>query len=335
MNGLMPSQIQAAFKVDFGVDISKSTIVNWINMVAQPLRAVLKETPVPSSGYWNYDEIHMLIGGEKMYTLDTIDCETQFVPAALISDSMGRNAGLRLFREAKRKRDLPMVGLVKDCTTNLGDLLKTHNYKHLKQQNCLTHVKWIICKHVKAFAGLSKQSKKPVPPEWQWLLKRFYAVIDAKDETSAFISLEILRYTIERCEGAKLTELHTALKQIQGWLPKIIAHQRVPSLSSTNNRLEGQHKKYKYYPSFKRNMMTSEGAQRVLDTRVFKHNFELFPKYLDGVEAKYKEYRRDLTKNPHEPSLQGQGRHYVSKLSKLKRWCGNYTQLWDQYFQVL
>lgn len=334
MNGLMPSQIKDAFKIDFGVEISKTTIVNWINEVALPLRAVLKETPVPFSGYWNYDEIHMLIGGEKLYTLDTIDCVTRFVPATVISESMGRDAGRRLFQEARRNKQLSMAGLVKDCTTNLGDLMKTRSYKHLKQQNCLTHVKWATCKHVKAFAGLAKQSKKPVPPEWQWLLKRFYAVIDAKYETAAYVTLEILRDMIVRCEGKKIKELLTALKQIEGWLPKIIAHQRDSNLASTNNLIEGQYKKYKYYPSFKRNMMTPEGAQRVLDNRVYKHNFEGFPAYIESVESKYKEYRADLTKFPRDPSLKGQGRHFTSKLSKLKRWFGSYNQLWTQYFQI-
>ena len=38
MEGLNPAQIKKAFKTDFGIDISKSSIVNWINEVAEPLR---------------------------------------------------------------------------------------------------------------------------------------------------------------------------------------------------------------------------------------------------------------------------------------------------------
>jgi len=61
MNGLMPSQIREVFRIDFGLDIPLSTIVNWIEKASKPLRRVLKETPVPSSGYWGYDEIHLRI----------------------------------------------------------------------------------------------------------------------------------------------------------------------------------------------------------------------------------------------------------------------------------
>lgn len=60
-----------------------------------------------------------------------------------------------------------LLGLTKDCTTNLGELFKTRSFKSVKQQDCATHIKWIISKHIKAYTGLSEQTKKPIPPEWQ------------------------------------------------------------------------------------------------------------------------------------------------------------------------
>ncbi len=65
MEGLMPSQIQRVFKIDFGIKISLTPLVNWLNEAAKPLRKTLKETPVPSSGYWGYDEIHLRISKER------------------------------------------------------------------------------------------------------------------------------------------------------------------------------------------------------------------------------------------------------------------------------
>ncbi|KKM95026.1 hypothetical protein LCGC14_1192400, partial [marine sediment metagenome] len=66
-------------------------------------------------------------------------------------------------------------GIVKDCTTNLGGLFRKKSFKHILQQNCLMHVKWIVSAHVKAFAGMSKRSNKPLPKEWRWL--RSYGII--------------------------------------------------------------------------------------------------------------------------------------------------------------
>ena len=66
MNGLMPGQIAAVFEVDFGIEIARSTIEMWIDEAAEPFRETLKETPVPSSGCWGYDEIYLKVGGERI-----------------------------------------------------------------------------------------------------------------------------------------------------------------------------------------------------------------------------------------------------------------------------
>jgi len=334
MEGLMPSQIQRVFKIDFGVEMSLTTIYNWIEKVREPLREMLRTTPVPSSGYWGYDEIHLRIRKERMYAIDTVDVVTRFVPVARISENMGRDAGREVLMEGRKNCQLWINGLVKDCTTNLGGLFRTRSFKHIIQQNCLTHVKWIASAHVKAFAGMYKQSNKPVPKKWRWLLNRMYALINAKHETDAYIQLEIIRSTIEKLKGKRIKELHTALKQLEGWLPKIIAHLRNPFIPTTNNLLESYHKKYTYYPSFKRNMKTIKGAQRILDYRVFKHNFERFPKYRKAFEAKYEEFKIIISELPDGRVMGGQHRYFKAKFKKLDQWFGNYLQLWNEYFAL-
>lgn len=338
IEGLMPSQIKRALKIDMGVNISRASIVNWVNNAAKPLRETLSETPIPSSGYWGYDEIHMRVGGEKMYALTTVDTNTKFVPVALVSPSMGSKAGGLLFREARHKTALKIKGLVKDCTTNLGALLRKRSYKHVLQQNCKTHVKWIFSRHVKVFAGLPAGSTKPVPAEWRWLLNKFYNVIDAKDDTDAYIKLEILRSDVERLKKIKPKKhkrLAKAFDQLEKWLPKLLAYRRNPFIATTNNVLEGFHKKFEYYPSFKRNMMTQEGAQRVLDYRVFGHNFKKFPEALAEFETSYKEFRDVLSKSSGDLILRGQGMYFKRRREKLNCWYQNYYELWEHYFVII
>ncbi len=334
MEGLMPSQIKRVFRIDFGVEISISTIVNWIGAVAASLRKTLKETPVPSSGYWGYDEIHLKVAGNKMYAINTVDVNTRFVPVAKISERMGRKVGREVLLEGKRGKALPLLGLTKDCTTNLGGLFKTRNFKNVIQQNCLTHVKWIASKHSKAFAGLPTRSTKPIPKQWRWLLKRFYNLIDAKNEADAYIQLEIVRRTVERLKGRKIKNLNTALKQIESWLPKIIPYKRNPLIAATNNLCEGFHKKYEYYPMFKTQMMTSSGAQRVLDYRVFGHNFRRFPVYIEQYELKRERWRALLRDSKGDPILRGQANHFAAMFRKLDRWYGSYLRVWDEFFAI-
>jgi hypothetical protein len=334
MEGLMPSQIKSVFKIDFGIDISKSSIVNWVNEVAEPLREVLEETPVPSSGYWGYDEIHMKVKGKKKYAINTVDMNTRFIPVARIKPKMGKKAGREVLVEGRRNATLPINGLVKDCTANLGALFTTRSFKHIELQNCLTHVKWIVSKHVKAFAGLSKQSRKPLPKKWLWLLYRFYALIDSKYEADAYIQLEAIRKTVEDLKGKDIKELQTAVNQLESWLPKIIAHQRNPSLPMTNNVTEGFHKKYEYYRSFKTQMMTVKGAQRVLDYRVFGHNSKQFPVYITQQEFNYERWRILVRNSKGDAILRGQGNYFRSMFKKLTKWQGEYQQLWEDYFAI-
>ena len=180
-------------------------------------------------------------------------------------------------------------------------------------------MKWIVSAHIKAFTGLYRRSKKPVPTQWRWLLKRFYALINSKDETDAYIQLEIIRSTVERLKGRRIKELHTALKQLESWLPKIIAHQRNPFMPTTNNLLEAYHKKYTYYPSFKRSMMTPEGAQRILDYRVFRHNFGRFPEHKILLQTRYEEFKIILSELPDKRVMGAQHRYFQAEFKKLER----------------
>lgn len=334
MEGLNPAQIKKVFKIDFGINISESGIVKWVNCVAEPLRNLLEHTPVPSSGYWGYDEIHTKVNKKKRYAINTVDMNTRFVPVARIKPKMGRKMGKEVLREGRKDLALWIKGLVKDCTANLGGLFKTRSFKHIVQQNCLTHVKWIIVKHVKAFTGLSKQSRKPIPKEWRWLKVRFYKVIDSGTDTEAYIWLEIVRRTVERLKGEKIKELHTALKQLESWLPKIIAHQRNPNIPKTNNITESFHKKYLYYRAFKKQMKTDDGAQRVLDYRVYNHNSKLFPDFINQYEIKYESWRVFVRNSGDDVILRGQGNHFKSMFQKLDKWHGKYMDVWNEYFAI-
>ena len=334
MAGLTPSQIKKVFEIDFGVNISESSIVNWVSKVEEPLRRMLEETPVPSSGYWGYDEIHLKIKGKKKYAMTTVDLNTRFVPVARIKPKMGKKSGREVLVEGRKGATLPIHGLVKDCTANLGSLFKTRSFKNVTLQNCLTHVKWIVSAHVKAFVGMSKRSRKPIPKEWRWLLYRFYALLDSKDETDAYIQLEAVRKTVEDLDGKKIKELHTAVKQLESWLPKIIAHQRNPELPKTNNMTEGYHKKYEYYRAFKTQMMTEKGAQRVLDYRVYGHNIELFPGYIQQSRSRKDRWRALLRESKNNPSFRGQGTYFTHLFRKLDKWYGKYMEVWSKYFAI-
>ena len=89
-----------------------------------------------------------------------------------------------------------------------------------------------------------------------------------------------------------------------------------------------------YYPSFKKNMMTLKGAQRILDYRVFRHNFGRFPEYERHLESKYKELKTISSDLPDKRVLGGAYRHFQAELRHVRKWYGNYQQLWSEYFAL-
>ena len=134
---------------------------------------------------------------------------------------MGRNIGKEVLVEGRKHATLQIKGLVNDCSTNLGGLFKTRNFKNVKLQNCITHVKWIMARHVKIYAGIPPSSTKKLPKEWNWLLKLFYNIIDSKNETDIYINLEILRNSINRQSEKRIKRLVKAFKQLEKFRGKV------------------------------------------------------------------------------------------------------------------
>ena len=81
-------------------------------------------------------------------------------------------------------------------------------------------------------------------------------------------------------------------------------------------------------------MMTPDGAQRVLDYRVFRHNFSKFLEHFKLVEVKYEKYRLLIKETSNHLTLRGAGMHFKHKFKKLDMWYGNYQQLWNDYFAL-
>lgn len=324
-------EIRQSIDICLDVSVSISTIYRWIKEIQEPLHRMLDHTPVPSSGYWGYDEIFMKVRGKKRYQIDIIDVNTNFMVMARIMPNMGKKSAREVIRAAKRGRKMKLKGIIKDCSTNLGNLLQKFNWSNIKQQNCIVHVKKTVSKHVKASTGMSEQSKKPLPEEWEWLRTLFYNVIDSGNTTETYISLEILKYKTKGLKSKKPKHLKTAMKQIIGWLPKIINHRDNPYLEPTNNKNEASHREYERYDSFKRNMMTIEGAQFSSDICRFRHNFKQFPIYYETIQAEYRTYRSLLSDWPADPSLKGAGNYFYWKKKKYKEQFGYYLGFFNKY----
>ena len=332
--GMRYRQIVRVFEICFNTTISKTSIYNWVKSAQKGLRKLLETTKIPSSGYIGYDEIFLKICGKKRYLMATVDVNTKFIPLALVVSNKEASTAKRTLTKAKRLMDEKLLGIVKDCTTTFGKLFYFRGWEHIELQDCVTPVKWIITKHVKAFAGLSEQSIKPIPEEWLGLLWKFYRVINSRYLSSAYCNLEILRYTINKFQGKRSKHLRVAFNFLESHLENILRWKSNPFLPKTNNMSEGYHKKYEYYPEFKKGMKLISGAQFVADLIVFDNNLNLFPEYIQELEDKIY-YLPFLLDDPSEKRmLKGQKTSLSAKLKRVKSSYSKYLIVWEKYFQI-
>jgi len=82
-------------------------------------------------------------------------------------------------------------------------------------------------------------------------------------------------------------------------------------------------------------MITREGAQRVLDYRVFIHNFGKFPEHIGVMQTKYEEFKIILTELSNFRLMTGHRYYFKSEFKKFDKWYGNYQQLWSENFAIL
>jgi hypothetical protein len=81
-------------------------------------------------------------------------------------------------------------------------------------------------------------------------------------------------------------------------------------------------------------MMTIKGAQRVLDYRVFRHNFGRFPEHKKMFEMKFEEFKIILSELPDKRVMGAQHRYFQAEFKKLDIWFGKYQEIWSEYFAI-
>ena len=332
MEGLTPTQIQQSFHKLCDIWISKSSLVNWINTVADSIDQLMEKTIVPSSGTWAHDEIFLRISKKKEYALVLLDTTTNFVIRAKVSPSLDRGSGNIFLQEAKRKNRLPIKTIIKDGGMIFGNLFSKRNYKKIRVQLCKVHMKWLINRYMKRYAGMSVQSKKSLPSKYHPIRNQFYRIIEATHETAQYAAVEALRLTVQCLDNKIITN---GFRRVEGQLPRFINHLRDPTIPLTNNKLENFNQFLERYPSMKRRMKTSKGCQRVLNYRAFKQNMGQFIRYKYNLIKRIQNWvcLRQETDCPRW--LKGQGMHFAKLKRILSESYASYLRFWNDSISIL
>lgn len=330
MNGLYPSRIAAAMRVDFKMRFPRTTIVSWNKKMRKPLRKFHETTLLSISNYTNHDETFLLIRGRNAYAQVTIDSYTGLALAVTITERNDRSSATRHLNSIRRYHGMQIKSLVMDGTAKLGTLLTTRLFKQITRGQCVLHLKWLVTRKLKQLAGIHENSFTRLPEKYHGLRAMFYDVFDSHDETGAFIALERLRPAVQSVNKRVLSVLFAS---IESKLPQIIAWQRDPFIERTNNKCENFHQRLQYYPTFKRRMMSLAGAQFVADSRVFFHNIRQIPLYFEKLQQRKEQYKAWSRETPRDPSLAGCPPYFHYEGKRVMTMFEKYEAFWEHYLE--
>ncbi len=103
-DGLSTWKIQRQLEKIFQVDVSVTTVWKWIMKYSELVNEYTQTLKPELSGKYHHDETGIKVGGEDRYFWETIDEDTRFIVANLLTESRNSEDAIKVFRQALEKQ---------------------------------------------------------------------------------------------------------------------------------------------------------------------------------------------------------------------------------------
>ena len=103
-DGLSTWKIQRQLAKIFQVDVSVTTVWKWIMKYSEVVNEYTQTLKPELSGKYHHDETGLKVGGEDRYFWETIDEDTRFIVANLLTESRSSEDAIKVFRQALEKQ---------------------------------------------------------------------------------------------------------------------------------------------------------------------------------------------------------------------------------------
>lgn len=88
----------------FGERLSQSTIHYWIHKYSNLVKDYVETLKPSLSDKYHHDETELKVGGDGRYFWETIDEDTRFIVASLLSESRTSEEAMKVFKQALEKQ---------------------------------------------------------------------------------------------------------------------------------------------------------------------------------------------------------------------------------------
>lgn len=103
-NGLSTRKVAEQLSDIYGEKVSQSTVWYWIHKYSGLVKEYVKTLIPKLSGKYHHDETQFKVGGEDRYFWETIDEDTRFIVAHLLTESRTSKEAEKVFKQALDKQ---------------------------------------------------------------------------------------------------------------------------------------------------------------------------------------------------------------------------------------
>jgi transposase-like protein len=136
-SGLSTRKVAEQISNIFGEHISQTTVWYWVHSYSELVGDFVETLKPKLSGKYHHDETEIAVGGQGRYFWETIDEDTRFIVAHLLTESRTSENARTVFKQALEKQRPTM--LFTDGSFAYDDAFNKVYYSHYKTER----VEWI------------------------------------------------------------------------------------------------------------------------------------------------------------------------------------------------
>ncbi|MDA4116265.1 MAG: IS6 family transposase [Thaumarchaeota archaeon] len=103
-DGLSTRKVQRQLSDIFGETVSASTVWYWVSKYGEMVGEFVKTLAPKLGGKYHHDETAIFVGGEEKWFWETIDEDTRFIVASMVSHSRTSADAIKVFTQALEKQ---------------------------------------------------------------------------------------------------------------------------------------------------------------------------------------------------------------------------------------
>lgn len=207
--GLSMRQVAEQINNIFGKNVSQSTIHYWIHKYAVLAKEYVESLAPKLSGKFHHDETELKVHGDGRYFWQTLDEDTRYIVANLLTTDRTTENAIQVFKQALQKQR-PKV-LFTDGSYSYDDAFRKVYFTRYKENR----VKWIRRVGIRA-----RQTNNIVERTHSTLKMRYKVMRGLKNDKSSqeLLNGYVINYNFCRKHSSiKTTPAKSAGLSVEGW----------------------------------------------------------------------------------------------------------------------